>query len=319
MQNVNIGPLPPPLGGISVYLYRLSKLEKRSIFLDVKEFNNFFKNNLWLIKQTFNFSKKNFICHSHPLNIKLLLYFLSCLSIHDFSLVIHGRLLIEQYNKANFFIKLLTRKMLKRAKFIQVVNNDYKIFINSLGIKNRNIFVKNAFLPPPLEEESKIITTYDEELINFIQTKKPLIVANAYALDFHNNEDLYGLDMCIELIKLLKKDFPSVGFLFALANEKINNYYFEKMKNKVKKLNLQENFYFIIGQKELWPLFKKVDLMIRPTCVDAYGISIAEALYFSCPAIASDVCIRPKGTILFKNRNLADLYEKCKQVLNEIF
>ena len=209
--------------------------------------------------------------------------------------------------------------MLKRAKFIQVVNKDYKIFINSLGIINRNIFVKHAFLPPPLEEESKIITTYDEELINFIQTKKPLIVANAYALDFHNNEDLYGLDMCIELIKLLKKDFPSVGFLFALANEKINNYYFEKMKNKVKKLNLQENFYFIIGQKELWPLFKKVDLMIRPTCVDAYGISIAEALYFSCPAIASDVCIRPKGTILFKNRNLADLYEKCKQVLNEIF
>ena len=28
MQNIHIGPLPPPLGGISVYLYRLSKLDK---------------------------------------------------------------------------------------------------------------------------------------------------------------------------------------------------------------------------------------------------------------------------------------------------
>lgn len=315
MQNVNIGPLPPPLGGISVYLYRLSKLEKRSIFLDVKEFNNFFKNNLWLIKQTFNFNKKNFICHSHPLNIKLLLYFLSCLSIHDFSLVIHGRSLIEQYNKANFFIKLLTRKMLKRAKFIQVVNNDYKIFINSLGIRNRNTFVKNAFLPPPLEEESKIITTYEEGLIDFIQTKKPLIVANAYALVFHNKEDLYGLDMCIELTKLLKKDFPYVGFLFALANEKTNNFYFEKMKNRVKQLNLQKNFCFMIGQKELWPIFKKADLIVRPTNTDGDSISVREALFFNIPVIASDVCDRPEGTKLFKNRNLADLYKKTKEIL----
>ena len=76
-----------------------------------------------------------------------------------------------------------------------------------------------------------------------------------------------------------------------------------------------DRFYFMTGQKEIWPLFKKTDLMIRPTYSDGYGISIAESLYFGCPAIASNVCLRPKGTILFKNRDLDDLATKAMLVL----
>ncbi|MDF9507906.1 glycosyltransferase, partial [Bacillus cereus] len=71
---------------------------------------------------------------------------------------------------------------------------------------------------------------------------------------------------------------------------------------------------FLTGQKELWPLFKKSDIMIRPTYSDAYGISIEEAIYFNCRAIASNVCNRPEGTILFENRNINDLVfniERC--------
>ena len=318
MQDVNIGPLPPPLGGISVYLYRLSKLEKKSIFLDQKEFQKFFKSSFWFIKQIFNFNKKNYVCHSHSLYIRLMLYFLSFLSIHEFSLIIHGRSLIEQYNKSNFFMKFLIGKMLKRAEFIQVVNNDFRVFINSLGIKTKRIFVKNAFLPPPIEEESKILNTYDGSLINFLQIKKPLITANAYALVFHSEQDLYGLDMCIELTKLLKKDYPNIGFLFALADEKRNPIYLEKMKNKVKELKLQENFYFMIGQKELWPIFRKIDLMVRPTNTDGDSISIREALHFNTLVVASNITTRPEGCILFQNRDLNDFYNKCKLSLKKI-
>ena len=37
MQNVHIGIFPPPIGGISVYFYRLSKLDKESVFIDVRD------------------------------------------------------------------------------------------------------------------------------------------------------------------------------------------------------------------------------------------------------------------------------------------
>ncbi len=71
----------------------------------------------------------------------------------------------------------------------------------------------------------------------------------------------------------------------------------------------------MLDNTELWPLFENADLMVRPTCVDAYGVSIAEALYFDCPAIASDVCERPDGTVLFRNRDQSDFLEKCRYVL----
>jgi glycosyltransferase involved in cell wall biosynthesis len=87
------------------------------------------------------------------------------------------------------------------------------------------------------------------------------------------------------------------------------------MKKRVSELKIDKNFIFVIEQKEIWPLFKKADLMVRPTFMDAYGVSIEEALYFGCPAVASNVCKRPKGTIIFKNRDFKDFFEKCKKIL----
>ena len=202
MQNVHIGPFPPPLGGISVYIYRLSKIETNSAFIDSKRLIGTKKFKFWLIKQAFDLKKKNFICHTQSNKIRLIFYFLSCISVHNFSLVIHSVPLIDQYNNSNKLVKLFVRKMLDKANYIQVVNPHLKNFIKSLKIKNENVFVKNAFLPPPLEEETKIKNSYEKELIEFLNSKSPIIVSNAYFLEFYNNQDLYGLDMCIELIIL---------------------------------------------------------------------------------------------------------------------
>ncbi|MFX0141385.1 MAG: glycosyltransferase [Candidatus Hodarchaeota archaeon] len=317
MKRIHVGPLPPPYGGISVYLYRLSKLEKESKFIDQKQFLG--KKNLrfWIIKQIFCFNKKNFIIHSMLLRNQLIFYLLSYISMHKFSLVIHGKQLIDKYYDSKFFKRQIIRTMLNKANFIQVTNPDYKFFLNRFGITNKKMIIKNAFLPPPIQEEELILKSYEKKTFQFLNTKKPKIIANAYGLVFYKNTDLYGLDLCIDLINSLKKYFPNIGLIFALANGKINLNYLIQMKNRIKELNIKNNFYFLIGQKEIWPLFKKVDLMIRPTCVDAYGVSTEEALYFNCPVIASNVCKRPEGTILFKNRDLNDLYQKAKNALEK--
>ncbi|MHA1757252.1 MAG: glycosyltransferase [Promethearchaeota archaeon] len=315
MINVHIGPLPPPFGGISVYLYRLSLLDKRSRFIDTKSFENPLMFDIWLIKQIFSLKRNNYIYHSPSLKTRLKFYFLSLISPHNFSLVIHGNSLIDHYRKSQKFIRYLIRKMLNSAKFIQVVDPKIKSFIQNIGIKNKSIFIKPAFLPPPLDEEQKIFNTFNSELLTFIESRNPIIIANASFLRIYNNIDLYGLDLCIELTYLLKKEFPRIGFIFALASDSFNKEYLNKKKMRIKELNIKKNFIFITGQKEIWPLFKKVDLMIRPTYRDSYGISIAEALYFGTPAVASNVCKRPSGTIIFENRNLQDLYNKSREIL----
>jgi glycosyltransferase involved in cell wall biosynthesis len=58
------------------------------------------------------------------------------------------------------------------------------------------------------------------------------------------------------------------------------------------------------------------DLFIRPTNTDGYGVSIAEVISLNKPAIASNVCKRPEGAILFENRNIEDLFIKTNDVIN---
>lgn len=179
------------------------------------------------------------------------------------------------------------------------------------------VLVKNAFFPPPLGEESAIELSYDSTTMKFVGDRSPIVIANASRVAFHNNQDLYGLDLCVELTARLKQAFPNIGFLFALADETGHIDYVEKIKARIRELDITENFHFMVGQKELWPLFKKADLMVRPTNTDGDGISIHEAIYFHCPAIASDVCERAKGTTLFKNRDIDDLEKKARLALQE--
>jgi glycosyltransferase involved in cell wall biosynthesis len=179
----------------------------------------------------------------------------------------------------------------------------------------RNSEIKHAFLPPPNDDEDLIVKSYSNELLLFLKDHHPILIANAFQLSIYQNIDLYGLDLCVELIFYLKNKFNNVGLVFALSDENHNKPYFDNIKERLHQLNINNNFIFITGSKEIWPLFKKVDLLVRPTYTDGDAVSIREALYFGCPVIASNSCERPHNTILFENRDLHDFSEKCLEIL----
>jgi glycosyltransferase involved in cell wall biosynthesis len=310
---LEIGSYPPPIGGVSIHIYRLCKNLNRC--------------------KIFDWSKKNFFGIKY---IKLII----CLLFYDYDIV-HLHIVDKKTIKIIMFLKKIKKyKIFFTAHnpllFDLISKNDYlfyKNFIEKLDMlivvgehilkefkkKNvnlpNNILVEPAFLPPIKEDEGKILKTYPKSLFSFLKTHEPLIIANASALRFYKGVDLYGLDMCIEITKKLKNLYPDIGFIFALASINENKEYLKKMRQKIKEMGIEDNFYFLIGQKKIWPLFKKVDLMIRPTFSDGYGISVEEALFFGCPALASDVCKRPNGTIIFKNRNIEDLYKKILGII----
>jgi glycosyltransferase involved in cell wall biosynthesis len=80
-------------------------------------------------------------------------------------------------------------------------------------------------------------------------------------------------------------------------------------------MNYRQNLFILTGQNEIWPLFKHCNLMVRPTSIDGYGVSIAEAIHFDCPALASDVCERHHKAKLFKSRDNLDFYNKASSIL----
>ena len=304
----HIGPFPPPLGGISVYFYRLSRIYREYDFIDEKKLSK-----LKMITLFFG-RRRHFVYHiaipSHAVKHALLWL----VSRHKFSIIIHGQLQYI-YEQNTPFTQFWIRRVLALSEHISVVNPDSREFIiNVLKVSPDKIIVQSPFLPPPLEEEDKILRTYDEKTIAFIKAHKPLIVVNASRVVFYKGVDIYGLHISVGLISRLKSDYPDVGILFALA-EIGERAYYERINREIDALGIRDNIFFMTGQKELWPLFKKADLMIRPTATDGDAVSIREALYFHCPACGTDVCSRPEGTVLFKNGDAEDLYGKVLAIL----
>lgn len=308
---IHVGVMPPPVGGISVYLYRLKKRFPDYIFVDESRLSK------WeFIKVIFKMNGHVFYHFDH-LKRQLFIFIVCKLLGNHFSLVIHNDRLKHNYISSNIFRRYLVRTILRNTTEIQCVNENTANFIKEiLKVDPQKIIITNPFLPPPLTEENDILLTYNRSVFEFLSEHKYVIVANASNIKFYKKQDLYGLDLCIELVARLKEYFPQVGLIFALADSS-NVEYLNKIDQRIEELDIKKNVYFLTGQKELWPLFKRADIMVRPTNTDGDAVSIREALYFGCPAVASDVCRRPEGTLLFKNRDLNDFYQKVYNILKE--
>jgi glycosyltransferase involved in cell wall biosynthesis len=314
MKNYIVGHLPPPIGGVSVYIYRLKKqFERNSIDIDIIDFSrlNWLSKIFSIIKIIFNPVSCSFYLNTSNYYFMILLLcrpFKSKINFFD-----HNYRFLENLTS---FQKRLLSLFFKRVNEFCVVEQKVIDYYKSNQIQIPiNITIKNAFIAPPEEDEAKIFNTYDDKVNLFLKRHTPLLIANAFKIEFYKNVDLYGLDFCIEVTNRLKTTFKDIGFVFAISDDKHNELYINQLMNRIQELDLEENFIFLTGSKEIWPLFKKTDLFIRPTSTDGDAISIREAMYFGCPVIASDVCKRPEGTIYFKNREIDDLFEKCYTLL----
>lgn len=328
MDNIRvslIGPYPPPYGGVSIHIQRLKeRLDSSGIACTVSDFSNVFKKEpnvivsgnskwdliRWLISHLF---RRENIIHYHGNNSPIItsILCLTCMKRKKIVLTLHSfRYDAENMRVADKFFFLVARLV---PIFFIVVGPEIKNKIMSLGIKSDRIEIIQSFIPPCVREEE--IAEVPKEVWRFMNCHTPVISANASKIVFYNNQDLYGLDMCIELCAKLKQYYPRIGLVFALPD--IGDYeYLDKMKRRIEEKGIKENFLFQSEPCQLYPILMKSDIFTRPTNTDSYGISVAEAIYYRIPAIASDVCLRPEGTILFENRNTSDFISKVKDVLD---
>ncbi|MBU1007687.1 glycosyltransferase [Candidatus Dependentiae bacterium] len=318
-----IGPCPPPLGGVAVHIKRVAhKLRMQNnntrVYNTAKKYSNKLLSLVNFIKKLFN-TKPNIVCYHEPtesiqkLAITVLLrYFLRYKLItidHD------CRVLYKFKNLKKFIFNFLIKKI---DACVVIGNTTDQCYLDNKIEKIKNYSIESPFLPPNLDEEKTILREYPTKTDTFIKTHTPLISANAFAPILVDNKDLYGFDACIELIKELKKIYSSIGIIFGICKIETNEQkkYFEQIKKIIKELDLETNFYFIASSSEFWPLIKQSDIFVRPTRSDSFGISVQEAITLGVPAIASDVCIRPQETILFKTENTIDFVEKVMKSLS---
>lgn len=321
-----LGSYPPPYGGVSIHIQRIKeKLDELGISTIVYDFSgggvkkdsNIVSVNKplqWLVKYFFT-AKENRI-HSHfsdwrPRSIIGFMSFFNKKTI----ITIHGDSLKKSLENHNWLKKQIIKFSLKHSSYIIAMNTNIKELCLSIGVKPTRISVIPSFIPPTLRKNE--INEIPREVWDFIDLHSPIISANAFEIRFHEHEDLYGIDMSIDLCSELIKDFPNLGLIFCLP--RIGDYeYYEKLKKTILDRGIQDKFLFINKNFQFYPILMKSDIFVRPTNTDGDAVSIREALYFNVPVIASNCVQRPRDTIIFKNRDNEDFLLKVKTVLNNI-
>ena len=201
-----------------------------------------------------------------------------------------------------------------------ILNNCNKVIFVSKELadafKVKQYIVNEAFLPPDVKSEAEI----PAEVFNWIEQRKKqgykIAVANASRLDKHEEEDLYGLDLCIMAAKKNKEIGIKAAIIFVVSDGSgvIKT---EQYKKMIDEFALQDWFLIWEAPLSFIKLIIHTDIVLRPTNTDGDALTVREGLFLGKPVVASDVVIRPEGTKLFKTRDAESLAQAIAGVLNE--
>lgn len=318
MKKIEIwGKLPPPIGGVTIYLKRLADRLSKYTNVEVVDFSKIHKEfGVPYARASYSLPKELIhllfgpprVIHLNSFNVMLAACFLLLGWRHKYGITIHNQrgVLIKSNVK-----KIIFSLFLNRCSFIIMNDDNYRTkFSSYFNIKRNNIHILPAFIIPDNSERLGL----PEEVRQFRKLHDYLLSANAFMLKREHGIDTYGLDLLIELVKYLRGEGINAGLVFCLPIIGDEDYYLE-LQRKVKKYNLESHILIInetiCNAFEYWEIS---DLFVRPTNTDMEGISVKEALYVGTNVVASDVCKRPDECFLFANRNQEKLNEVVKNI-----
>lgn len=324
MKIINIGLYPPPFGGVSIHIKRLKEhLEEEGIdnaVIDLSGWNTKEKVNdginvmAWRKSIVYLLFHKKAILHFHNFSWKNTFIYCILGFKHFTVLSFHNERFLSEIERVPRIVRKLIIKFINTMNYIIVDSLKCHMLAEEVIEHKSKILIVPEFIPPfkiPILGEQSFIMKMRKQH-NF------LISSNAFQICFHNDVDLYGIDMLIELTARLNKEDIDAVCCFLLPRIGDDSY-FVKLKEKIKKFNIEDKFMFITDYlEEATSLWQVSDLVVRATNTDGNSLSIYESLSVGVPVIASDCVPRPEGVILFRTRDFDDLYKKVKAVLSNI-
>lgn len=313
---LEVSPFPPFIGGVSVSVKRLCD---------------------YLGKLGYNPVRFDTQLSNKKLNWKVL-KFLKYMSLPLY-LLFNKRFDIIHFHVSNFmpkfYVSLWRPLFSKRTKFILTLHGSI-----TPGMKSRKgyyamrgfdkiICVKegdSVNVPAPLRQKAVEIPAFipaddsepgalDEKLDKFLKRKSFKILINGFVIINEKYNDLYGLSDAVHLVEKMNeggRNTDLIIIVLGLNQTREAKQFTDSLKEHIREKHLEDHFMWIEGSgMDMWPLLKRVDLLIRPTKTDGDALSIREALFLKKPVITSDVVPRPAGVITYLTSSPDDLLEKA--------
>lgn len=318
-----VSPFPPYIGGVSVSAQRLYEHLATEGY-EVKRFNTQLKNKRLNLKP-----------------LKFLRYFFL-----PVFLLFHRRYDVIHFHVSKIFPKYyvsLWRPLFAReTKFIITIHgqvrNAYKTKMGYKALKgfDRIICVKKgdrknmpaelvsrtveipAFIPPVIEKEYHANLPLGLE--RFLSSENFKMLLNGFIILNGPYHDLYGFrDAIVLLDKLREREKVADLILIVLGKDNTREAasYLADLKKFISNRKLEDHVFWIEESKmELWPLLKRVNVLLRPTKTDGDALSVRESLFLKVPVITSNAVTRPAGAIVYKLKSPDDFLNKTISLMD---
>lgn len=337
MRKISIfGIYPPPIGGVSIHIERVSKkLRDLKLLECVYNFGNRKSNSpsvpyvrniniserydvigylFWLFK--FGLSDKSYLLHFHNSQYGSFAILFMKLFFHKKILItIHDQMRLQREIKwyRIWYVKPFISILFKQSDIYWIaVSNTIRKQLEERGVNPQNIALIPAFISADLKDDA----TVESQIREFLNLHSPILSIYVMSTRIENGVDVYGLDLALKLTAKLKVKFNNVGLLAILPgvkSEKVMTDYEKIISSEQIEKNVLIFPTNVQNPMEIW---RKSDLFLRPTSTDGDSLTVREALEVKTIVLASDATIRPKGTVVFKNRDGEDFFIKAEYILN---
>jgi len=327
----NIGRFPPPYGGVSNHIKRLHQFLKSNkiqselinlnpfnvesehidesvIYLKGSKLKKFVQ--LWSLLQNSDAD----IHHFHTSLFRDFAFVGKFLVKHKIAksiITIHSGEFVDKYNSLGYLQQKFYKSILLGFDHFYAVNvSQANFFQTELSIDQSKISIIPTFIKPEMQNNvlsERIIAQIDK--LNNNCDYLVIICGRIY--------DFYGYDLLIDAVNNIQQSNGiRIGIIynFYTAEDKI---YKQQLLKRI-----QENGNSIIFNdftpEAFLELVSKTSIYVRPTSIDSFGVTVPEALSLGIPVIASDICDRHEGTILFETGNRNDLEIKLVETINDL-
>ncbi len=319
-----VGPLPPPVGGVSIHNVRLvEELRARGWRVTMVAAGRVrpadpaveaYVGNSPVSHLVHVFRHARGVVHVHdrlsPLTLCAVL--VARLRRCPVVLTVHGEPLRIVTRRAG--VDVFRRLALHLSQAVVAVNEHVADQLRAY-VGKTPISVIPAFIPPTPAELERL----EPEVEAWIRRSgAPLVTFVVYRAlaSVTGRNDVYGLDVVAELAERLRAEGERIRFALLLAQAAVDDEerrYLEATTTRIR-LALGDDFLMLVG-KPAQPVIARSSLFLRPTRTDGDAVSVREALGLGVPVVASDVAPRPPGTLLYRAGDLDDLLAKVRLAL----
>jgi glycosyltransferase involved in cell wall biosynthesis len=314
-----IGIEPPPFGGVSVHVQRVSHQLLRNNTVEIidviKEYKKKSKLGYWffLLQKLMTFRPQEIHYHVRFLRSGLSELFL----LVAFKIIVRSRLLVIEhsarflYQRSHWYKFLLNRLMYFVDQQVLIGQPMVQAYQDN-GIILRNHLIESAFIEPIALYGPAIFARYPQTLHDFLARDSYVILMNASKFGFWHDQDIYGFDFCVRLMQDFVNEPVSLIMAVGTIFDHVHGNYVQRQVSE------NSHVYMLVGhEQELWPLVQRVNMFVRPSRFDNASVSVAEALWCGVPTVASDVTVRPPGCVLFKTGDYEDFLAKVREVYEQ--